>query len=109
MAMFSCTENEGELWVSCCKRFIGIVQRRKTGSTRGGHLSNQSSLQSKRQGSRRCGFHPQTKQLDGNRWDTIPTTTMTSANSIKKAACLPGSVPKPNYSTLFSLLTRSGS
>ena len=36
---------------------------------------------------------------DGNRWATIPMTSMTWVSSIRKAACLRGSVPKQNCST----------
>src|SRR6266436_530755 len=87
------------LWVSCCKRSIGIVPKRKIASINGGLLSNQNYRRSPRRVSRRCGSRPQTRQRAGNRWATILTITMTSASLIKKAACPRGSVPKPNYST----------
>src|SRR5438876_552873 len=85
-----------ELWVSCCKRSIGIVPKRKIASINGGLLSNQNYHRSRRRVSRRCGSRPQTRQRAGNRWATILTITMTSASLIKKAASLRGSAPKPN-------------
>src|SRR5205823_2667764 len=36
-------KTEAKLWVSCCKRFIGIVPKRKIASINGGPLSNQNS------------------------------------------------------------------
>src|SRR6266498_3228768 len=94
MAMFSDTEKEGELWVLCCKRFIGIVPKRKTASTSGGPTSHLTCRQLPKLGSQHCGSRPLTKQQAGNRWATIPTITMTSASSIRNVAYLPGSGPR---------------
>jgi Alpha amylase, catalytic domain len=75
--MFSDTEKEGEVWVLCWKRFIGIVPKRRTTSINGGFISNLNYRQSRRQASQRFGSHPQTKPPDGNRWATTPMTIMT--------------------------------
>src|SRR6266542_1286268 len=92
-------KTEPELWVSCCKRFIGIVPTRKIASINGGLLSNQNYRRSRKRVLQRCGFRLQTRQPVGNPWATTLTITMTSVSSIKKAARLRGSVPKTNYST----------